>query len=151
MRGSNAAQGSMTVGDGLRRIFLGWLTAVLVQYLCLPPDLRSLEGLESLAAQSVLLLMGLTALLFVLLCLLARWIETAWLERWAIFAVFGILVTLSLHASFTVPYLLACLLVLVVLGVYAWFGWCGEETVMDQAGDKGRSGRILAEIGRAHV
>lgn len=146
MRGSNAAQGSMTVGDGLRRIFLGWLTAVLVQYLCLPPDLRSLEGLESLAVQSVLLLMGLTALLFVLLCLLARWIETAWLERWAIFAVFGILVTLSLHASFTVPYLLACLLVLVVLGVYAWFGWCGEETVMDQAGDKGRSGRILAAV-----
>ncbi len=147
MNGSNAAQGvSMTVGDGLRRILLGWLTAVLVQYLCLPPALRSLEGLEGLAAQSVLLLVGLTALLFVLLCLLARRVETARLERWAIFAVFGMLVTLSLHVCFTVPYLLACLLVLAALGVYAWRGWCHEEAAASQAGDTSPYGRIWAAV-----
>ena len=62
MRNSNATQrASWTVGDVCRRVLLSWLTAVLVQYLCLSPGSRSLEGLEGLAAQSVWLLLGLTA------------------------------------------------------------------------------------------
>ena len=51
MRNSNATQrASWTVGDVCRRMLLSWLTAVLVQYLCLSPGNRSLEGLEGLAA-----------------------------------------------------------------------------------------------------
>ena len=65
MRNSNATQrASWTVGDVCRRMLLSWLTAVLVQYLCLSPGNRSLEGLEGLAAQSVWLLLGLTAAVF---------------------------------------------------------------------------------------
>lgn len=114
-------------------MLLSWLTAVLVQYLSLRAELRGLEGLEGLAAQSVLLLLGMAAFLFVLLSLLARRFETLRLERWAIFVVFGILMITSLRVSFAPRYLLACLMVLGVLGVYAWRGWCGTEKAVRQA------------------
>ncbi len=65
MRDFGAMQGApWTVGDILRRMLLSWLTAVLVQYLSLRAELRGLEGLEGLAAQSVLLLLGMAAFLF---------------------------------------------------------------------------------------
>ena len=113
MRDFGAMRGApWTVGDILRRMLLSWLTAVLVQYLSLRAELRGLEGLEGLAAQSVLLLLGMAAFLFVLLSLLARRFETLRLERWAIFVVFGILMITSLRASFAPRYLLACLMVL---------------------------------------
>lgn len=83
MRDFGAMRGApWTVGDILRRMLLSWLTAVLVQYLSLRAELRGLEGLEGLAAQSVLLLLGMAAFLFVLLSLLARRFETLRLERW---------------------------------------------------------------------
>ena len=128
MRDFGAMRGApWTVGDILRRMLLSWLTAVLVQYLSLRAELRGLEGLEGLAAQSVLLLLGMAAFLFVLLSLLARRFETLRLERWAIFVVFGILMITSLRASFAPRYLLACLMVLGVLGVrLAWLVWNRE-------------------------
>ena len=104
------------------------------------------EGREGLAAQSVLLLLGMAAFLFVLLSLLARRFETLRLERWAIFVVFGILMITSLRASFAPRYLLACLMVLGVLGVYAWRGWCGTEKAVRRAGDRGQSGRIWTAV-----
>ena len=132
MRDFGAMRGATwTVGDILRRMLLSWLTAVLVQYLSLRAELRGLEGLEGLAAQSVLLLLGMAAFLFVLLSLLARRFETLRLERWAIFVVFGILMITSLRVSFAPRYLLACL-----MGVYAWRGWCGTEKAVRQAGDR---------------
>ena len=147
MRDFGAMRGApWTVGDILRRMLLSWLTAVLVQYLSLRAELRGLEGLEGLAAQSVLLLLGMAAFLFVLLSLLARRFETLRLERWAIFVVFGILMITSLRASFAPRYLLACLMVLGVLGVYAWRGWCGTEKAVRQAGDRGRGGRIWTAV-----
>ena len=147
MRDFGAMRGApWTVGDILRRMLLSWLTAVLVQYLSLRAELRGLEGLEGLAAQSVLLLLGMAAFLFVLLSLLARRFETLRLERWAIFVVFGILMITSLRASFAPRYLLACLMVLGVLGVYAWRGWCGTEKAVRRAGDRGRGGRIWTAV-----
>ena len=118
MRNSNATQrASWTVGDVCRRMLLSWLTAVLVQYLCLSPGNRSLEGLEGLAAQSVWLLLGLTAAVFGLLFCLAWRFDTVQAERWAMFGVFGILVAMSLCASLTPGYLLGCLVFQAILGV----------------------------------
>ena len=140
MRDFGAMRGApWTVGDILRRMLLSWLTAVLVQYLSLRAELRGLEGLEGLAAQSVLLLLGMAAFLFVLLSLLARRFETLRLERWAIFVVFGILMITSLRVSpFAPRYLLACLMVLGVLGVYAWRGWCENREGGSPAGEESR-------------
>ena len=52
----------------------------------------------------------------------------------------------SLRASFAPRYLLACLMVLGVLGVYAWRGWCGTEKAVRRAGDRGRGGRIWTAV-----
>ena len=144
MRNSNATQrASWTVGDVCRRMLLSWLTAVLVQYLCLSPGNRSLEGLEGLAAQSVWLLLGLTAAVFGLLFCLAWRFDTVQAERWAMFGVFGILVAMSLCASLTPGYLLGCLVILAILGVYAWRGWRRTETAAAPAEGGDRAGRIL--------
>lgn len=144
MRNCKATQRALwTVGDVWRRMLLSWLTAVLVQYLSLPPASRSLEGLEGLAAQSVWLLLGLTASAFALLALLAGRFDTIQLERWAMFGVFGILVVVSLQASFSPGYLLGCLVILAILGVYAWRGWCRTEAAAAPAEGGGRAGRIL--------
>lgn len=144
MRNSNATQrASWTVGDVCRRVLLSWLTAVLVQYLCLSPGSRSLEGLEGLAAQSVWLLLGLTASVFALLFCLAWRFDTVQAERWAMFGVFGVLVAMSLCASLTPGYLLGCLVILAILGVYAWRGWRRTETAAAPAEGGDRAGRIL--------
>ena len=134
MRDFGAMRGApWTVGDILRRMLLSWLTAVLVQYLSLRAELRGLEGLEGLAAQSVLLLLGMAAFLFVLLSLLARRFETLRLERWAIFVVFGILMITSLRASFAPRYLLACL--------WFWVSWVCTPGVAGVE-PRRRSGRL---------
>lgn len=59
------------------------------------------------------------------------------------FGVFGILVAMSLCASLTPGYLLGCLVILAILGVYAWRGWRRTETAAAPAEGGDRAGRIL--------
>ena len=98
-----------------RWALLAWLTAALAELLLLPKEIRGLEGLESLAGMSFTRLILLAGGLFVLLTVLALFVDTAKAERWGILAVFAALAACALISSFTWPFLAACGLILVLM------------------------------------
>ena len=102
-----------------RRLTAAWLAAALVEYLLLPGELRSLEGLSGLAQMSFPRLLTLTAIGTALL-----WrINKPKLERflpgifWMIYAV------MAMGRSESRAFQVACLVVLGILLSYAFRGW----------------------------
>lgn len=122
-------QRKMIAADWVRRLLLGWLLAVTVEYLLLPGDLRKLEGLLGLCWMSQPRVIFVTVCAAALLWLLSRRLNTEGLERWGLAAAFGVLSAAALASSFSWPFFTVCLVVLVVLAVYALRGWnCEPET-----------------------
>ena len=95
-----------------RRAILSWSAAVLVEYLLLSEDLRRLDRLKGLGEMSPVRVLLFFLLGMVLLSLIACRADTAKTERWLLAGVLCVLAAVSLRASFTVPFLAACLLLL---------------------------------------
>lgn len=112
-----------TIADIIRRVILSWLTAVLVEYLLLPADVKTLAELTGLAQTSLMNVIILTIAGVAVLCLLAANKDTTRHERCAIAAVAALLSAATLKSSFTWPYLFACLLVTATAVGYAIWGW----------------------------
>ncbi|MBQ7801310.1 MAG: DUF2079 domain-containing protein [Oscillospiraceae bacterium] len=109
--------------DWIRRAVLSWLAAVTLETLVNPVSLAGVEGLAEVSPGRIAAVM---AAVFAALWLLSRRTNTGRWERWAIAGVFAALTARSLAASFTWPFLTACVLVLAVLVVYARRGWDGR-------------------------
>ena len=107
----------------LRRLILSWLTAVTIENILCPVALSETAALGELSTVRIVLV---TAVVFGLLWLAARFLPASW-ERWAMAVLFGLLAEVSLYRSFTWPFLIACLLVLAVLVLYALCGWDGSK------------------------
>ena len=122
----------------LRRLILAWLAAVTVECLFTPLDLSDLQGLAQI---SVVRIAAVAAVIFAALWVLSRMGRTAWTERWAMAGVFAALAVCSLISSFTWPFLVACVLVLAVLVVYALHGW--DRSKMSSACAAGESRKFV--------
>ncbi|MBR3972448.1 MAG: DUF2079 domain-containing protein [Oscillospiraceae bacterium] len=107
----------------IRRLILSWLLAAGVEYLLLSAELRNLSGLSCIAAMSSGRMILVACAVFAAVCA----IQVDAMERWLIAAAFAFLAVLSLAVSFTWPLLIACLLILAVLVVYALRGWNGDK------------------------
>ena len=106
----------------IRRGLILWLVAVTVEYFYLPEQLRDLSDLEGIGQMS-LLRMGLVAVLAAgVLYLLRRWL-TDWTERILMAVAFSALTMKSLLHSITWPFFLACLLIQVLVYLFALRGW----------------------------
>ena len=106
----------------LRRLLLAWLFVSTLQYTLLDTSLKNLEGLDGLAAMSFPLLLCGVLVVFLLLSTAAWFFCTERAERWGLFLCFGWYTIVAVSASFTVPFLIACIAILVILGVYAVLG-----------------------------
>lgn len=116
----------------LRRALCAWLGAAALEYLLQPAAKRGLFHFSALEGMSLPRLLGVGAVLFLALCLggllLARK-SPAGAERAARAArllpllLFALMAGLGLAASFRWSLLGGCLLVGLLLGVYAWKGW----------------------------
>ena len=101
----------------LRRLILAWLLAAGVEFMLTPGDLASLDTVANLSAPRMLVMGGIF-----LAALYALPRKFAAGERWGM--VFAIaLLAGSLMTSFTPAYLIACLLILLIVVVYALAGW----------------------------
>lgn len=107
----------------IRQVILSWLLAVVIEYFILPSELRDLAKLDGLAQMSLIRVVGITCAAPVLLFGISRFVNTAWAERWSMTAAFGSLAIAALGASFTWAFLGACLLILLLLAVFAICGW----------------------------
>ncbi|MBQ8249122.1 MAG: DUF2079 domain-containing protein [Clostridia bacterium] len=113
-----------------RRFITAWLSAVLVEYIILPREIRDLSGLDGLAGMSLLRVVLLTCILMLVLWGISRFVNITTAERTGIFAAFLALSAVAVHASFTWAFLTVCLLTCGVMLVYNLFGWdSSPETV----------------------
>lgn len=113
----------LTPGVLFRRLFLSWLTGVMVAYLLLPATARSLAGLSALAEASTTILILTAAAFFAGLQYLATRADTQKWERWGICGVFAVVAAISLFSSFSWAYLCICGIVLGVFVLYGLNGW----------------------------
>lgn len=108
----------------IRRGLLLWLMAVTVEYLLLEPTLQDLSGLKGIA-QMAPARMVLAAVLSGTVLYLLRKFLTAGIERMLLAVVYTALALLSLKASFTWPFFFGCLLVQILVLIFALRGWRG--------------------------
>lgn len=111
----------------IRRLLLSWLAAALTEFLLLPGELRPLTSLSGIAAMQPVRMGIAAAAAFIALSLLARQKWSAALERWGVAVAALLLGMTAVAASSTLPFFCACLLVFLILAVYACFGWEGRE------------------------
>ena len=111
----------------LRRLLTGWILAVTLEYLFLPVQLRDLSSLTGLAEMDPLRVIVMTlAVAGLLWCASLIW-NTDSAERWMIFGLFALLSGACLWVSFSWGLLGACVLMWILLAVYAIGGWQSEE------------------------
>ena len=106
----------------IRHLLIAWLAAAVIEWLCLPPELKSVEGLKSLAAMSLPRLLIVTGVILALLEGISRLVNRS-IERWIAVGLLVLLAGLALTSSFAWPFLVVCLLLGAVLLVYALQGW----------------------------
>ena len=109
----------------IRRAISAWLVATAAEYLLLDVPSRDLAGLSGIAQMSAGRMIIVTAVVFGLLTALARLLPQS-TERWTILGAAAVLCAAALTVSFTWAFAAACLLVLIVLAVYAFAGWNGK-------------------------
>ena len=112
-----------TVPDFVRHFFLSWLVAVLIEYLILPSELRNLAELEGLAEMSFVRVIAITFAFAVILFAVSCLLNIRTMERWSIVAVFAFLTVAALTATTNLAFLVVLNFILVVLVVYAAYGW----------------------------
>lgn len=112
------------IAPWLRRAILVWLFAVTAEYLYLNESFRDLTGLKGIAEMSGVRMAALAAVAAGALFLLRRHL-TAGMERMALAAVYTVMAITALMASFTWPFFAVCLLVQILVLVYALRGWNG--------------------------
>ena len=135
-----------SVPDILRYGILGWLLAVVMEYGGLPKEARGLEKLDAFLLMElphVLMITAAITCVLLLLRMIAKLVmqSTAFgfsvpeeaahavsflggkVESVVMVFLFAVLAVLSLQASYTLAFLCACALVLLILVFYAIFGW----------------------------
>ena len=118
----------------IRHLVLAWLTAAAGEFLLLPEEVKTMNGLQALAAMSLPRQLVVTLILLALLEGLSRLMDRR-AERWMLCAVFGVLAGAALAATFTWAFLGVCLLVFALLIVYACKGWDdGKRTAVPAEG-----------------
>lgn len=110
------------LGPWIRRMLLIWLFAVTAEYICLDKTLRDMSVLDGIGQMSPVRLCALAAAAAGGLFVLRRYL-TAERERLILAAVYTVMAVAALTVSFTWPFLAACLLVQVMVLVYALWGW----------------------------
>ncbi len=111
----------------IRHIILSWLTAVAIEYFKLPMNLRDLSELDGLAHMSLGRVILFTFCFTVILFVLSLFIKISKIERWGIAAVFALIAMGTLGASVSKAYLTVCVLIVISLIIFAWFGWKNSD------------------------
>lgn len=111
----------------IRHLLLAWLTAAAGEFLLLPGSVWTMHGLQALGAMSLPRLLIVMGIVLALLEGSSRLLNRR-LNRWLLPGVFLVLASAALAATFTAAFLVVCVLIFVLLLVYACRGWdAGEE------------------------
>ena len=106
----------------IRSFLTAWLLAASFEYWILETERGNLSGLDGVAAMSPGRMFGIGSAVMVLLRLLRKRLSER-CQRCILAVAFGLLAGRALITSFTWPLLIACLLILGSVCVYAVRGW----------------------------
>lgn len=122
----------------VRSALLAWLSAVLIEYLALPAQLRDLSDLTGMAQMSFARVIVLTTALTIAFTAASGLARAEKIARWALAGVFAALWGTALISSFTWGLFLGGVLAAACFAVYAKFGWESrpEETHTPQKAEK---------------
>ena len=112
------------IGPWIRRGLLLWLVAVTVEYMLLQPELRDLAQLKGIAQMDPIRMALVSTGVGAILYLLRKYL-TAGTERILLAVAYTVLSVLVLLSSFTMPFFFVCLLVQILVLIYALRGWRG--------------------------
>lgn len=112
----------LSVGIVIRRVILSWLLTVTILYAILPAELKSVQNTDGVALMSFSALIILSGIFFFLFTFVEKHIQ-ALPERQLIFLTFSVLAFICLVYNFTWSFFFCCLLCLILLLIYAIFGW----------------------------
>lgn len=104
-------------------IFTSWIMAAALEYYLLPKEVRALSVLPGISQMSGLRMFCITALGIAVWNFAARYLPKGNTERWLLVDVFVLYATSALFNSFTWPFFAVCCLVMLILAVYAVYGW----------------------------
>lgn len=135
----------LRAGDVIRRVLLAWLTGCALLYTLLPDGLRTLHTMDGAQRMSLPVLLGVMLVCLALLYAAAWFWQTERLERGALFAVIVWYALVSLTASFTLPLLATCGLLLTLTAVYVRRG-AQEQPVKAERHGADRHGRLLTAL-----
>ena len=111
----------------IRRLLTGWTIAATLEYLRVRVQLRPLSLLSGLGEMDLGRVLLLTLAVTGLLCCAGLVRNTEKAEKWTLFGAFAMLSGASLWVSFSWAFLGLCVLILIVLAVYALTGWRSDE------------------------
>lgn len=114
-------------GDVIRHVFFAWLFAALLEYLLVPDVLKGLDSAQGIGAMSLLRMGIVMTVIAVSLWLLSCFYSIVKIERWSIVGIFLLLACAALDQSYTWPFFLFCVIIFVVLIVYAIMGHQSAE------------------------
>ncbi len=130
----------------IRKLFFGWLVAICVEYALLQGEWKDLARIGGQGFMSLGRVLGITGGVTAVLAFLSLFWETSKWEKWGCFAAVALLMGLGLRASFSLPFLGACVLVLAVLLVYCLKGWKGEPELPSPVHKGGTVPKILLGV-----
>ncbi|MBP3412819.1 MAG: DUF2079 domain-containing protein [Oscillospiraceae bacterium] len=137
---------SLSLAHLIRKGLLSWLFAALVEYALLPSELRSFGDLRGLEQVSFGRVVGLWFFCFALLLGFSRSRRAAVYERWGFPVLLLLLGSLSLIGSFSLSFLILCVLLVLLAVGFALRGWEGDLRLIPTP-RKGRKACIWATVG----
>ena len=117
----------------LRRLMTGWFFAATLEYLRLKVQLRPLKLLSGIAGMELGRVLLLTFAVAALLTCIGLVKNSEKFEKWFLFSSFAMLSGASLWVSYSVAFLIACAVILVILAVYALRGWRSDAPELPAA------------------
>ena len=133
----------LRIPDLLRRLILGWMLAVVLEFILLPEEARDLGELAGLAQMSLpKILLSTVAFCFAQYILAAFW-DTRKLESVLLASLFPVMATVMLRDNLTMAFFMVCLMIGIILMRYAQKGWDRSEEVLT----KGEKCHFLYPVG----
>ncbi len=142
----------LSIPSFIRHLLFGWLFAVLLEYLLLPNQLKSLDTLDGLAQMSLIRLFTVAAVITLILCLFEgkhrdrSLRKLRKIESFGIAILFLLLSILTFYHSRSLPYAVACGMVLLLLVGFACFGWNRKGEAIPYTGSKSKLCRAIVGI-----
>ena len=114
---------SFKIPKVIRRLLLSWLIAASISYLVLPQSLQNLETTDGISQMSFVSMVVMTLIFATTFTIIGFFWNSNHYESWLIVLVYTTLTIFTLIPNFSWPFLVGCILLWLLLLIYAIKGW----------------------------